>query len=98
VAFLNTNEFFAGPVVSGAHLKVLTVQFVTSKRASELMYGESVGRPDDALVCYAKVEGPFLLTNVSVPRGTKAVTTAKYGDAVFDAHTGNLLVWGIYFQ
>lgn len=98
IAYLNQSGFFAGPVVSGAHLKILTVQFVTAKRASELMYGESVGRPDDALVCYVKVEGPFLLINVSVPRGTKAVTTAKYGDAVFDAHTGNLLVWGVYFQ
>jgi hypothetical protein len=98
VAYLNTNGFFAGPVVSGAHLKILTVKFVTSKQASDLMSGESVGRPDDALVCYVKVQGPFLLTNVSVPRGAKAQTTAEYGDAVFDAHTGNLLVWGVYFN
>lgn len=48
---LYCDRFFAGPVVSGAHLKILTVQFVTAKRASELMYGESVGRPAEALVC-----------------------------------------------
>lgn len=103
IAFLNKYGFFAGPLAPGAHLKILTVQFVTAKQASALMYGESVGRPDDYLVCYVKVEGPFLLTNVhggpDLPGiKTKAPTTAKYGDAVFDGHTGNLLVWGIYFQ
>lgn len=98
-AFFNKYGFYAGPVVAGAHLQILTIQFVTAKRASQLMVGEIVGRPDDALVCYVKVEGPFLLTNVrgGPPRpNAKVPTTAKYGDAVFDAHTGNLLVWGVY--
>ncbi len=99
VAFFQQHGFFAGPVVEGAQLQILTVQFVPAKQASQLMYGESVGRPDDYLVCYVKVQGPFLLTNVhGGPGGTKEPTTAKYGDAVFDASTGNLLVWGIYFQ
>lgn len=101
VAYFNKYGFYAGPVVAGAHLQILTIQFVTAARASQLMVGESVGRPDNALVCYVKVEGPFLLTNVHAgpPRpNAKAPTTAKYGDAVFDAHTGNLLVWGAYFQ
>jgi hypothetical protein len=100
-AFLNKYGFFAGPLVPGAHLKILTIQFVTAKRASQLMYGESVGRPDNYLVCYVKVEGPFLLTYMhggpSLP-GVKHPTMAKYGDAVFDGRTGNLLVWGVYFQ
>ncbi|MHB8598349.1 MAG: hypothetical protein ACYDER_16220 [Ktedonobacteraceae bacterium] len=98
--FFKKYGFYAGPVVAGAHLKILTIQFVTAGRASQLMVGESVGRPDDALVCYVKVEGPFLLTNIrgGPPRpNAKVSTTAKYGDAVFDAHTGNLLVWGVYF-
>ncbi len=101
VAFFEKYGFFAGPVVAGAHLQILTIQFVTARQASQLMHGESVGRPDSYLVCYVKVEGPFLLTNVhgGPPRpNAKAPTTAKYGDAVFDAHTGNLLVWGVYFQ
>lgn len=101
VNFLNTHGFFAGPVVSGAHLKILSVQFVTAKRASALMYEEDFGRPDDALVCYVKVQGPFLLTNVhggSARPNAKPAAPAKYGDAVFDAHTGNLLVWGIYLS
>lgn len=99
IAFFNKYGFFAGPVVSGAHLQILTIQFVTAKQASQLMVGESVGRPDSYLVCYVKVRGPFLLTNVrggpNLPN-VKAPATATYGDAVFDAHTGNLLVWGVY--
>lgn len=101
ITFFQKYGFYAGPVVPGAHLKILTIQFVTASKASQLMVGESVGRPDNALVCYVKVEGPFFLTNIhgGPPRpNSKVPTTAKYGDAVFDAHTGNLLVWGVYFQ
>lgn len=100
-AFLNKYGFYAGPLVKGAHLKILTIQFVTAAQASKLMYGESVGRPDNYLVCYVKVQGPFLLTNVhagpNMPNNHKVITTAKYGDAVFDARTGNVLVWGVYY-
>lgn len=93
-AFLTKNGFYAGPVVQGAQLKVVSIQFVTAKQASNLMNGAHVGRPDDSLVCYVKVQGPFMLTNVSMPRGTKK-TTAEFGEVVFDGHTGNMLVWGI---
>src|SRR5258708_21706488 len=58
-AYFAKYGFYAGPVVAGAQLKILTVQFVTAAQASQLMVGESVGRPDNALVCYVKVEGPF---------------------------------------
>lgn len=101
VAFLNQSTFPAGPVVKGAQMTILTIQFVSAQQASKLMDGESVGRPDNALVCYVEMEGPFLLTGVSVPpepSGKKYPTTAKYGHEVFDAHTGNLLVWGITFS
>jgi hypothetical protein len=99
-AYLEKYGFYSGPLAPGAHLKILTIEFVTAAQASQLMVGESVGRPDNYLVCYIKVEGPFLLTyvhgGVPGPHGnTNIPTTAKYGDAVFDAHTGNLLVWGV---
>jgi hypothetical protein len=97
--FLNKNGFYAGPLVQGVHLKILTIQFVTAKQASTLMAGESVGRPDTYLVCYVKVQGPFQLTQVHagphIP-GMKTKTTAETGDVVFDGHTGNVLVWGVY--
>lgn len=57
--FLNTYGFYAGPVVNGGHLKIVSIQFVSAKQAGELMHGESVGRPDNYLVCYVKVKGPF---------------------------------------
>ncbi|MBA2288059.1 MAG: hypothetical protein H0W02_21500 [Ktedonobacteraceae bacterium] len=97
VAFLNKYGFYAGPLVQGAHLKIVFFQFVTAKQASDLMQGESVGRPDNYLVCYVKVRGPFLLTNVSMfrlPNG-QSQSTAEFGDMVFDGHTGNDLVWGV---
>jgi hypothetical protein len=96
IAYFNAHGFYAGPLVPGAHLKILMIQFVTAKQASNLMKGESVGRPDDYLVCYVRVQGPFLLKDISAPPNAKTSPTAKIGDAVFDAHTGNLLVWGTY--
>lgn len=99
--FLNKNGFFAGPVVNGGHLKIVSIQFVTAKEASQFMAGESVGRPDDYLVCYVKVQGPFSHASMHqgpVDANTKAqkLPDAEFGDMVFDGHTGNLLVWGVY--
>ncbi len=99
IAFLNQHGFYAGPVIQGVHLKIVSIQFVTAEQASNLMYGESVGRPDNYLVCYVKVQGPFMLTNVHAgPHlpNRKNMTTAEFGDMVFDGHTGNILVWGVY--
>ena len=95
IAYLNTNGFPAGPLVQGAHLKILTFQFITAKQASDRMKGEFVGLPDNSLVCYVKVQGPFMLTNVHLPKGYPR-TTAEIGDIVFDGHTGNLMIWGFY--
>lgn len=95
IAYLNKYGFPVGPLVPGAHLKILTLQFVTARQASILMKGESVGVPDNSLVCYVKVQGPFLLENIHAPKSYTR-TTADIGDMVFDAHTGNLLTWGFY--
>src|SRR5579875_856850 len=96
VAYLNKDGF--APLAPGAHMKILTIQFVSAAQASKLMAGESVGRPDDALVCYVSVEGPFLVANmIHVPKGAK-IPPAKYGHEVFDAHTGNMLLWGVNFS
>jgi len=97
ITFFNKHGFFAGPLVKGAHLKFLTIQFVTAKQASNLMNGESAGRPDTYLVCYVKVEGPFQVKYEEAPPTAKGTSNAvDTGDAVFDAHTGDLLVWGTY--
>jgi hypothetical protein len=95
IAYLDKYGFM--PLAPGARLQILTIQFVTARQASQLMDGESVGRPDDYLVCYVKVAGPFLTAGLKLsPQAKKVPKTARYGDEVFDAHTGNLLVAGVY--
>ena len=49
----------------------------------------STGLPDDALVCYVELRGA--LTFAAAPGVT---LTFQRGYEVFDAHTGNLLMWG----
>jgi hypothetical protein len=67
--------------------------FISGDEASMLLGGETVDRPDDYLICYVELRGPFLLSGMSLPPGVKPpiVQTAF---EVFDAHTGNLLVFG----
>ena len=60
-----------------------------------LMGGEYISRPDSALVCYVELRGPFFPTHVSVPPGQALPETVDGGIEVFDAQTGNLLVWGV---
>lgn len=97
IAYYQKYGFFA-PLAPGAHLQILTIQFISAKQASQLMEGESVGRPDNYLVCYVKLQGPFLTKYLHVPRGAKLPPTVEYGHDVYDAHTGNALVWGVNSQ
>ena len=99
VAYLNKlskNGFYSGPHVQGATLKIVSIQFVTAKQATDLMLGDGPNRPDNYLVCYVKVQGPFLLTDISAPPGAHIKKSAMFGDIIFDGHTGNLLEWGVY--
>ncbi|GCE17543.1 hypothetical protein KDK_13430 [Dictyobacter kobayashii] len=62
------------------------------------MNGETVGRPDDDLVCYVRVQGPFSRLGTHLgpySPGKKVILTAKFADMVFDGQTGNMLVWGM---
>jgi hypothetical protein len=98
--YVNRTGFLGGSLLPGAHLTILKIQFMTSKQASVLLQGESTGLPDDALVCYVQLHGPSALNGVGlsvppIPGKTKgAVLTSPTADEVFDAHTGNLLVYG----
>jgi hypothetical protein len=60
------------------------------------MQGEDPGLPDDAQVCFVQLKGPFHVQVDQAP-GTRASTDpiATEVGVVFDAHTGNLLEWGI---
>ncbi len=93
--YIDANGFAGGPVVSGSHLVIEKILFITSKQASELTRGESVGRPDNAIVCYVQLRGPFIPGELDVPIGVSnpnATVLRVY--EIFDAHTGNMLVWG----
>ncbi|GCE21135.1 hypothetical protein [Dictyobacter kobayashii] len=95
-AFLlrDDTNFYAGPLVPGAHLKILTIKFVTAQQASVLMGGESVDRPDNYLVCYVRVQGPFQTTRLHLMSTTQPTKQPEVGDVVYDGHTGNMLLWG----
>lgn len=90
--YLN-HSFSAGPTVSGAPPTVESVKFMTSGEARTLMKGEYIGIPDSAMVCYVVLRGPFYPMNVSVPPGQAPPAILDTGIEVFDAHTGNLLLW-----
>jgi outer membrane protein assembly factor BamB len=93
--YIQANGFAGGPTVSGAPPTILKILFVSSKQASDLMHGESTGLPDDALVCYVELRGPFNPVMISEPPGASGPQKpVEIGEEVFDAETGNLLVWG----
>jgi hypothetical protein len=96
--YLQNTPFPGGPTVSGKPYTIVSITLMASKQASMIMHGEYVGIPDNQLVYYVVVRGPFILTGMSVPPGvnvgnkTPVVQTA---DEIFDAQTGNLLVFGV---
>lgn len=93
--YYQSHSFSAGPTVSGAAPTITSIRFITSQQAQALMHGEFVGLPASAMVCYVALHGPFYPTLVSVPPGQTLPATVDNGFEVFDAHTGNLLLWGL---
>ena len=92
-AYLNVHPFMSGPLVRGATSTIVEIKFITSKQASVLMQGASVGQADTALVCYVKLHGPFMRVSASVPPEAKPLPPSETGVEIFDAQTGNLLMW-----
>lgn len=82
-----------GALVPGAHLTIVKILFVTSQEASALLNGEYVERPDNYIVCYVLMHGPFYPA-FSVPYGAKLPPTIDSGYEIFDAQTGNMLQYG----
>ena len=91
--YTKVHGFAGGPTVSGDEPAITKVMFIGGGEARKLLGGETVDRPDDYLVCYVELSGPFLLSGMSLPPGVKpAIVQTAF--EVFDAHTGNLLVFG----
>ncbi|GCF09725.1 hypothetical protein [Dictyobacter arantiisoli] len=93
--YLLSHEFPCGPLVAGAILKVVSIDLLSSKDASARLSGESLGLPDTAPVYLVKVQGPFKTTMMPFAPGAKAISQVPYGIEVFDAETGNMLIWSI---
>lgn len=93
-AYLKTHRFVGGPPVKGTTVGIISIQFITSEQASVLMHGKGTGLSPTAEVCYVKLRGPFTPVAPVAP-GAKQLPTVPYGVEIFDARTGNLLMWWV---
>lgn len=91
--YILTHPYPIGPTVSGGLPEIVVIQLMTSRNASNVMHGEYVGLPDDALVYYVLLKGPFYPTHIITITGMN-ISIADRMEEVFDAYTGNQLVWG----
>jgi hypothetical protein len=80
------------PMNAGAKndFQVDSLEFLTSKQASDRLAGEPTGLNDNDRVGFATLTGKFIFSG---PPNTKPATFAR-AYALFDATTGNLLMDG----
>jgi hypothetical protein len=69
----------------------ILLTYATTKECAIRLSGEETGLPDNALVYYVKVQGPFTTTMIPLPPQAKSFPPAPFGIEVFDAQTGNFL-------
>jgi hypothetical protein len=84
-----------GPTLSGGLPTIETLEFVGCKELTDRLK-LFIGLPDDALVCYVVLRGPFRLAMMSLPPGTSyhGDPVSQTVEEIYDAGTGRLLVWG----
>jgi hypothetical protein len=83
-----------GPTLSGRPPTIDTLEFVGRKELTDHL-NLIIGPPDDALVCYVVLRGPFRLTLMSYPPGAvQGIPVSETVEEMYDARTGDLLVWG----
>lgn len=73
----------------------IQIKFITASAASALLHGESIGRPDNALVCYVEYHGTFIADGPMPPRAAGKMLPSKVAVEIYDAQTGNLLLFSI---
>ena len=93
--YVKVHQFQGGPSVAGTTPNVTVIDYITSKEASQKLKNDSIGLADNAMVYYVKWQGSFNLTNVSAPPGAVPFKPASEGVEIFDAQTGNLLLWWV---
>ncbi|GCE50744.1 hypothetical protein EI42_05625 [Thermosporothrix hazakensis] len=92
--YITKNGFIGGPPDPGTTIEIKTIQFITASNASEQIGREDIGRNADDLVCFVEVKGSFTLARGHIVIPQKDALKRKGGFMIFDAYTGNLLLWG----
>ncbi len=90
--YVSARPFNGHRFESKGPVTITRILFITSYDACQLMRGESVGLPNDAIVCYVQLSGTFLFSS---PFSTTPQPPLHTGEEVFDGKTGNLLVLGV---
>ena len=94
--YVIAHGFPGGVPVNGAHLSITSIQFMTAEAANAQFIKTGIDRPDDALVCVVQVKGPFRLIYAHLSPADYAkhnIPVARTGIIVYDARTGNFLLW-----
>lgn len=86
--FVATYGFAGGQRVDGGPTVILLLKLVTIKQANAIIHN-IIGNPDNELVYVVELQGPFPPGDPYTPAGP----SAKIGVEVFDARTGNMLLW-----
>jgi hypothetical protein len=92
-AYLSKHLFPSGPTTTGKPATIRTIEFISSKKASLLIHNGSIGLADTDQVCFVELYGPFTNTHVPVPPGANPYPVTDIGVEIFDAQTGNLLLY-----
>jgi hypothetical protein len=93
-AFVKVHSFPGGNPVPGASAKLIAIDLLTSQEAGQRLHGTDIGLSNSALVYYVEWQGPFNVVNASVPPKVVPKPAAE-GVEVFDATTGNALLWWV---
>ena len=90
--FVEAHGFRGGAAVPGHAVTILSIRLMTRQQANALG-AELAAYTNTTMVYVVKMEGPFYNTNVKTIAG--GPTTSLVGYEIFDAHTGNMLEWGV---
>jgi hypothetical protein len=86
--YVTNHPFWNTNIQVNGSFNVTKVTFLTSRALSIQLHGESIGRPDTAMVCYVELHGTFIFA------GAKSAITTHLAYEVFDAQSGNLILTG----
>lgn len=90
--YVLTHAFPAGAVVPGHIIKILSIKLMTRQQADQQGL-ELQAYTTTNMVYVVSVQGPFYTTYVKTLVG--GPRTALEGYEIFDAHTGDILEWGL---